>query len=163
MKEIQLTHGKVAMVDDEDFESLNQHKWHTADRGMWFYARRTITMESGRRIKVLMHRQIIQTPAGMDTDHIDGNGLNNQRENLRNCTRSQNQWNSRINANNTSGAKGVSWYKSRNVWVSHIGVNGKRKTLGYFADTKTAALAYDNAAREYFGEFAKTNDLRRIP
>ena len=155
MKEISLTKGKVALVDDADYEFLSRFKWCAHAITNTFFASRRPTKLFKHE---LMHRAILSPiPKGLEVDHIDGNSLNNQKSNLRPCTRSQNQWNSRLNSNNTSGVKGVSWYKKRSLWVAHIGVLGKRKTLGYFDEKEAAALAYDNAARSLFGEFAKTN------
>ena len=111
-----------------------------------------------------MHRVILNTPMGMDTDHINGNGLDNRRCNLRICTHAENISNQRKYSNTMlSKFKGVSWDKSRNRWIVYIGVHPKRIFLGRFKTEIDAAIAYDNAARKYFGEFACTNsDVKEV-
>jgi len=101
MKKIKLTKKQVALVDDSDYEELNRFKWHARKTVKTFYAERTFTIGNGKRKNVFMHRYIMQTPKGFDTDHIDGNGLNNQRSNLRVCTRSENLRNQGKKPNNT--------------------------------------------------------------
>jgi hypothetical protein len=148
MKEIQLTKGKSVMVDDEDYEWLNQWKWHYHNG----YATRKPV--SGR---VFMHRSIMHTPKGMQTDHINGNKLDNQKSNLRVCTSQQNKLNKPKRLDNTSGYKGVTWRKDKNMWQSQIMFNGKRQYIGYFDDLEVSARAYDKKALELFGEFAWLN------
>jgi hypothetical protein len=96
-------------------------------------------------------------PEGLQVDHEDGNGLNNQRSNLRIASPTQNQGNARRRKDNTSGYKGVSWYRRTNKWKAHIRVDKKLRHLGYFIDLTDAARAYDAAALEHFGEFAHLN------
>jgi hypothetical protein len=155
-KEIELTQGKVAIVDDEDYEWLNQWHWYAAKYGKTFYAARN---EGTFPLKktIYMHCVIMNTPAGMRIDHKDLNGLNNTRNNLRNSTHAQNKQNAGKYSNNTSGYKGVSWHKRIEKYTAQIVVNGKRINLGYFYDLKDAALAYDEAAKKYHGPFAKLN------
>jgi hypothetical protein len=154
MKEIELTQGKVAIVDDADFEWLNQWKWTYDGQG---YAYR-----HGPRPKrkyILMHREIMQTPKGLDTDHRDRNGLNNQRDNLRVCTFAQNQWNRKIQTSNTSGYKGVSWSAYHRRWHAQIRTNNIQTHLGYFDTPEEAAKAYDEGAQIYHDEFAFLNGV----
>ena len=158
MKGIQLTQGKIALVDDEDFEDLNQWEWYAAKNNNTFYAKRGIYSE-GKRRQVLMHRQILNPPDDMQIDHEDHNGLNCQKNNLRHCTVSQNHWNSQLYRSNTSGFKGVSWEKESGKWVSYIKFNGKTKNLGRYFSKQQAALAYNKAAINLFGEFAYLNVL----
>jgi len=153
MKEIPLTQGKVAIVDDEDFELLSQWKWHYSSAG---YATRAI-QANGKKRFILMHRLIMNTPVGMETDHINHNGLDNRKSNMRICTLAQNHLNILKNKRNTSGFKGVSWEENRNAWRACIELNGKGTKLGRFKSPQDAARAYDKAARELFGEFAFTN------
>ncbi len=156
MKEIQLTKGKVAIVDDADYEWLNQWKWHAGSGRGTIYALR----KSGKRPfmkTICMHRLIMNTPNGMEVDHINMNGLDNRRKNLRNCTRIQNARNVKILSTNHSGYKGVSWSKFANKWSAYINIDGKKSHLGYFCIVQDAARAYDKAAKEFFGEFARTN------
>lgn len=156
MREIILTQGKVALVDDADYEYLNQWKWHAHKRGNTFYAVRKAPRVNGKQSAIQMHQMIIGN--GIDSiDHRDGNGLNNTRANLRLATHQQNMFNKRIHKDNTSGLKGVSWHKPSDKWQAQIGVGGKQKYLGSFATPEEAGRAYDAAALEYHGEFAYLN------
>ncbi len=159
MKQIELTQGKVALVDDKDFERLSQWKWHTANykTKRLSYARRTCPSVNGARPVVLMHRQILNAPKGSEVDHINHNGLDNRQENLRLCSNSQNHQNTLKSAKNTSGYKGVSKHSKANKWVSQIYVKRQVVYLGYYDSIIDAAIAYDEAAIKYFGEFACTN------
>lgn len=156
VKEIPLKRGGIAYVDDLDFENLNQYSWYGQAAKNTVYAVRVIGKFPFQRT-TLMHREIMGFPKNMEIDHINGNGLDNRRSNLRICTTAQNQRNSKKRADNTSGYKGVVFYKPYNKWMAHIRMNGKKKTIGYFDTAEQAARAYDKAAREMFGEFAKTN------
>ncbi len=154
MKEIPLRplkQKKVALVDDEDFEELSRYKWYVAGGWNTFYARRSASLQDK---SVLMHRLIMQTPEGMQTDHKNGDGLDNRRENLRVCTRSQNRMNSGRQANNTSGYKGVNLEKSVGKWRARIMVSGKHKSLGLFTTKEEAYAAYCVACVKFHGEFA---------
>lgn len=140
----------VAIVDDEDYESLSKYRWLLHKAG---YA---IRREKGKTI--LMHRCLIAVPAGMQVDHINHNGLDNRKNNLRPCTMAQNQRNRGVSKSNTSGCKGVYWNRKTNKWVAQIVSNQNEKTyLGSFLDIKDAARGYDEAAKKYHGEFAKLN------
>jgi hypothetical protein len=152
MKEIPLTQGKVALVDDGEFEELNKYKWHVLWNGYSFYAVRSVGKKT-----ISMHRQIMGTPKGMDTDHRDMNTLNNQRFNLRICTGSQNMYNSGKRKNNTSGYKGVTFNKKKRKFQAQIRVPGKRFYLGLFTTPIKAAIAYDIAAKRLHGVFAQLN------
>jgi len=155
MKQIPLSQGKFAVVDDEDFEILNQHKWSALKCKNKFYAKRRLTLPGGNQKTILMHRVIIGlADTKILCDHRDGNGLNNQKHNLRACSHSENLSNRGANSNNTSGHKGVSWNKYCKKWEAYIKKDGKKKNLGLFADIQDAARAYDAAAKIYFGEFA---------
>lgn len=156
MKKIPLTRGQFAMVDDSDFEYLNQFKWHAFKGKHTFYAARKFKRDT----TVLMHRFLLQAPKGMEGDHKDGDGLNNQRSNLRVATISQNRGNHvRKNPNSTSKFKGVSWNSNQKKWVATIQVNKKPMWLGFHVDEQDAAKAYDRAAIEHFKEFASPNFL----
>ncbi len=154
MKEIQLTQGKVAIVDDADFEFLNQWKWCAwcANKSTnVFYAKRT---NKG----ILMHRVIMAiTNPEILIDHKDLNGLNNQRNNLRTCTRGQNSMNRSSKKNSTSKYLGVSFDKRTKKWVVQIDHNSKHYFAGRFAIETEAALAYNKKAIELHGEFANLN------
>lgn len=151
---IPLTQGKSAIVDDQDFDWLSQWKWTAQKHSHGFYAMR----HDGGRL-VLMHRLINGTPEGIGTDHRDGDGLNNQRANLRTATQLQNMMNRRGKRGGTSRFKGV-WAdpnaRNRKLWRSGIRLNGRMKYLGRFATEEQAAAAYARAAAEHFGEFART-------
>lgn len=155
MKTINLTRGQVALVDDEDFEYLNTFKWRTIASGNIFYASRTVTID-GKRINILMHGVIM---GGKGIDHIDHNGLNNQKSNLRLCTRSENMMNRRKGVNTSSIYKGVSFHKGHKKWGASIGINNKKISLGYFDTEAEAALAYNTKAIALFCEFANLNNI----
>ena len=154
MKEIKLTQGQVAQVSDHRFDELNQYLWYARydPKMKSFYAMRNVRVSTGKQKTVLMHRLIAGAPDGMPVDHIDHQTLNNQDENLRICTPSQNAQNQRRD-NNTSGYKGFDFYKVLGKWRARIrGVD-----LGYFDSAEEAARAYDKKAKELFGEFAHIN------
>ena len=139
-------------VDDSDFEELNKHKWHWS-RG--YAVRRRPKVDGGGTVR--MHRVILNTPEGMETDHKYGDKLDNQRANIRICTKAQNTHNTGTRKDNTSGYKGVYWNNGRKKWQAQITVDGKLIGLGRFCCVLEAANAYDKKAKELFGEFAHTN------
>lgn len=153
MKEIKLTRGMVALVDDEDYENVNQYHWCANKYGINYYAVRSIKI-GDKWTQQLMHWIIMGEKL---IDHEDNNGLNNQRSNLRKCTYSQNQMNKRPQRNGTSIYKGVHWRAERTKWVSKIKFNEKTIRLGCFVNEIDAARAYDSKAVELFGEFANIN------
>lgn len=161
MKEIKLTQGKVALVDDEDFEYLSQFNWSVfiPPNRKTCYAARGFTIGKNRRSTVRMHREIMKAPPSMQVDHRDGNGLNNQKENLRVCTASQNRMNEGIRKDSTSGYRGVHWVKGKKKWKAVIVRNRKFYQLGYFPTKELGAAAYNEAAKEIFGEFAVLNKI----
>lgn len=154
MKQLKLTQGKVAIVDDEDFNRFGHFKWHYLSVG--YAARRQL---NSSRTYVYLHRLIMKPEKGQEIDHINGNTLDNRKSNLRIADRSKNMSNTRIRKTNTSGYKGVSLDKSRNMWAAEITVNYKKLHLGRFNEIKEAAKAYNEAAKKYFGEFAYLNSL----
>jgi len=158
-KEIQLTQGKVAIVDDEDFEYLNQWKWHTHKSHNNFYAVRCITISNSKQSQIKMHRLIAKPTKDMVVDHVDGNALNNQKINLRICTSMQNSINRKLNVNNKTGYKGVDYIQTLNKYRAYINTNRIRKHLGCFIDPIDAARAYNEAALKYHGEFAHINKI----
>lgn len=157
MKTIQLTQGMVAMVDDEDHERLSKHNWHTVKNGRTYYAGREVKV-GGKRKHIWMHREVITTTNGKIVDHSDGNGLNNQKQNLRECTIAQNSRNARTRSNK-SGYKGVYLNTKVMRWHVQITVEKKRVCVGMFGTKEEAARAYNEAARKYHGEFARLNVL----
>jgi hypothetical protein len=154
MKEIMLTQGKVALVDDADWPLVAGRKWYANSIGRVTYASTHI---AGRPIH--MHRLIMETPPGIVTDHRNGDGLDNRRINLRLCTTSQNLSNRRKRSCQTSRYKGVHCVLGCASWVSQITVAREVHYLGSFSSEVEAALAYDRAAIEAFGEFALTNAM----
>lgn len=156
MRELPLTRGLVAIVDDEDYESLSSYKWCATPygRGNNFYAVRGMWSE-GRTVRVYMHRAILCPPSGMHVDHVSGDGLDNRRGNLRLATQAQNNQNHRIHRNNRSGYKGVGQKHRDKRWTACIRVDGKRKYLGAFDSPIEAHAAYCAAAKELHGEFAR--------
>lgn len=152
-KQIPLTQGKFALVDDEDYEELMKYKWYF-DNG---YARRDGPAPIKKRI--LMHRQIMNAKAGQDVDHINHDGLDNRRINIRLCTTSQNMQNSKLYKNNSTGLKGVRFHKRMKKYQASIRINGKAKHLGTFENPIDAAKVYNEAALKLFGEFANFNKI----
>lgn len=148
---IPLTQGKVAIVDAKDYHWLSKYKWYATKSGQRFYAQRH---KNGRNIS--MHRMIMQAPKQMVVDHIDGNGLNNRRANLRLCSIPENLRNRR-SPGGTSKYKGVTFHKQRKKWRAVISSNRRHIHLGLFDDEIDAARAYDRKADELFGEFAYLN------
>ena len=157
-KEIPLTRGQFAIVDDEDYIWLNQWKWCAIKREYtWYAERRELKSISGKILR--MHRVIIGARAGELVDHINGNGLDNRRTNIRICTHSQNLMNSSNKKNCSSKFKGVYWHKKGRKWAAQIQMRGSYKYLGLFSSEIDAAIAYNNAAIENFGEFARLNAI----
>ena len=115
-------------------------------------------MVGTKKVKIKMHREILKPPRCLFVDHINHNGLDNRKANLRFATRTQNNWN-RIHhkQNSSSRYKGVAWHKHTKMWAARIGVNGRRIALGYFDNQIDAAKAYDKAAKKHHGEFAVLN------
>jgi len=157
-RRIPLTQGKYAIVDPEDYERLAGYKWFAARFERGFYALRTGKDSKGRQRNVRMHRVILGEPKGKIIDHINHNGLDNRKSNLRICTMQQNAWNMRKQRGNcTSQYKGVTWRKDTGKWQARIICNAKKISIGYFDDEKAAAMAYDAKAKELFGEYAAPN------
>lgn len=160
MRRIELTQGQVALVDDEDFDYLNQWKWTAIfDSNKKWYALRA-DYSTGKRKTVKMHRLIMKAPDNMQVDHVDlYNTLDNRKHNLRLATKSQNMRNRGKQSNNRSGYKGVSWSRQNKKWYAWIGINGKTHSIGHFDDIEEAAYIYDQFALQLHGEFARTNFL----
>lgn len=154
MKLIPLTKGFHAKVDDEHFESLNQYHW-CYDHG---YAVR-VERRDGRKHKISMHRQITGAPKGTLVDHWNLDTLDNQLHNLRIATKAQNMCNMARTAANKTGYKGVWWDKQRQRYRATITLNRKRIHLGRFVDPRDAAIAYNQAALQYHGKFARLNEV----
>lgn len=154
-KEVKLSRNKVAIVDDEDFEKVSRYKWSASNPSSrnW-YAIRNIRLPDGRKTTISMHTYLM---GRLMVDHIDGNGLNNTRNNFRGATNQENCCNSCTPSNNTSGFKGVHFYGRTGRWQAYIHFNRKKIHLGYFDTAEEAAKAYDEAAIKYHGEFSRLN------
>ncbi|QJT70429.1 hypothetical protein [Microcystis phage MaeS] len=155
-KEIVLSNGDVTIVDDEDFEYLNQFKWYLGNYG---YARRNAKVNDGKRKTLFIHRIVTNALDGEVIDHINRNRLDNRKENLRKVTMQQNRINSDNQTGNTSHFRGVSYNKRTGKRKAQIKCNYKTHTLGYFSTEEEAALKYNESAVKYFGEYAVLNEL----
>jgi hypothetical protein len=136
---IPLTQNMVAYIDDEDYTSINSFKWYARKHGNTFYALRSVKTCKGG-ITLYMHRIINKTPDGVGTDHIDGNGLNNQKSNLRTATHQQNGEN--LHVDKTSKFPGVSLSDTKKKWLVRVRVNGIQKVIGYYSIEEEAATVY---------------------
>lgn len=152
--------GFIAVVDDDDYERISKYKWSLSIRKTRMYAMRS-EGPRGNNKKYYMHREIINIEEGMDVDHINGNGLDNRKENLRVVSRQDNLRNMRNIRGGSSKYKGVYLYSERlrKPWMAMIRINKRGKYLGYYKTEEEAALAYNKAAIEHFGEMAKLNDV----
>jgi len=160
MKQIPVDGGKYfALVDDEDFEKLSKYVWYYSggDIPERSYAIRNFRIGDDDWTHRRMHRMILDAKKGEIIDHADGNRLNCQRYNIRKCNGRQNMQNQGLSKNNTSGYKGVRWNKVLHKFQSQICVNYKNYHLGLFDDKIEAAKAYNEKAKELFGEFARLN------
>lgn len=155
MKEIPLTQGKVAIVDDADYELVKPYKWYAMYHGKRWYAL-SHQVNKVKNGPTLMHRFIMGYPSS-DIDHINLDGLDNTRLNLRLCNSSENGINRGLFKNNASGFKGVRF--TDRGWRATLRVMQKHIHLGYYDGPEGAAAAYDQAALLYFGEFALTNAM----
>ncbi len=151
MIRIELSWGLVSLVDDDVAPEILAMKWRVKKADRTYYAIHSTPRP--RRKTLYLHRVILGAQHGVQVDHIDGDGLNNQIANLRLCTHAENHRNARKALNGTSKFKGVSWYKRTAKWQARV----MFKFLGYFDSELAAALAYDRAAIELFGPFARTN------
>lgn len=149
MKEIRLTQDRVAIVDDDLHDWLNQWKWYYKQG----YACRNEYVPIHRTIR--MHVVINQTPDGYSTDHMNGNKLDNRRNNLRTVNHHQNGLNRGLQINNTSGFKGVYWHKRDRKWRAQVRINGKKTYIGAYADKQDAALAIEAAIKKHHGEYGR--------
>ena len=147
--EIPLTRGYVAIIDSCDLEKVSGYKWYAYKGYATMYAGRSVMID-GKKVRIPMHRLLMDAPKGFDVDHIDHDGLNNTRDNLRLATRSQNSFNRPMNKNNKTGIRCIYWYKQTNRWVLKMA----GKTIGYFKELPDAVDAYNLKAKELWGDFA---------
>jgi hypothetical protein len=170
-RRIPLTQGRYAIVDPADYPRLSRYKWRlcrTKGKNA-LYAERSIRLPNGKYSRILMHRQIMEKinsnlryttynrrTTNLVIDHMNGDGLDNRRANLRLATVAQNAWNSK-KRNSRSGYKGVWFAADKGLWRAAIVYHGRRIHLGYFKDKIAAAKAYDAAAIKYYKQFARPN------
>jgi len=155
---VPLTQDKFAIIDEEDAERVLAHKWYAARRRRTWYAGTNIGTEAnGDRKTIQLHRFIMNPAPDMEVDHRNGDGLDNRRANLRECPPKINATNQAKYACNKSGYKGVTWRPDTGIWRATIKAGGRSYSLGQFVDRVEAARAYDAAARQHFGEFARLN------
>lgn len=150
MIKIPLQNGAYALVDDADYDKVRAYRWHYYDSGKRRY------VVSGNTI---LHRFILDAPSDMFVDHVNGDGLDNRRCNIRLCTPKENTRNRSVHENGTSGYKGVSWHKVRSAWSAQIGVDYRLVHLGLYESPEDAAIVYNHAAIKYHGDFARLNDI----
>jgi len=160
MKYINLSQGKQTIVDDCDYDSLNQYKWSAQLINKYWYAvRNDSTNGYKNRKRVYMHRSIMSCPDELVVDHIDHNTLDNRRVNLRICSRHQNCSNALPIDNASSKYRGVYWLSRDNMWMARITCRGTRIYLGMYEYEDDAAIAYNMAATELHKEFAVLNKV----
>lgn len=159
MKIINLTKGKTAIVDDEDFDFLAQWKWCTDSKG--YAVRMEKRSETGRthRKLIRMQREIMKAPAGKLVDHINGVVSDNRKSNLRVCSASENMRNRKTAYNCKSGYKGVYWRADKKKWACYIKINGKSRIFHMTDNLKEGAHIYNQWASQLFGEFARLNNV----
>lgn len=144
MKEIKLTKGFVALVDDEDYEELNKFKWRAVKVRNNYYAYRLVSM----------HREILNLKdSKQHVDHKDRNTLNNCKSNIRQCNPGQNNLNKEVRKDSQTGVKGVRYHKKKNRYIANIRINGKQKEIGKYKTLEEAKVAYNKKAKEVHGEF----------
>ena len=164
VREIPLTRGYVALIDEVDFELVSKYSWQAFVKKHTVYALTSIFPKKGMggRRGLRMHRLIMDAPGGQWVDHINGNGLDNRRSNLRFCTPSENTINSGMRRDNTSGVKGVLWVKRFNRWYAVISKDKVHIHLGSFRDKSDAIAARKRGEIKYFGEFVrKEPDIKK--
>jgi len=154
MKQIPLTQDKFALVDDEDFEELKKFKWSAWRNKKTFYAARKVR-DYGRQINILMHRLIMDAPADMQVDHINGDGLDNRRANLRLVTSRKNSINRSVRSTNKTGYSGVYLDKRTNKYTARISLH-----IGSFDSFDEAVTARQKAEDEYYGDFTRRRSLQ---
>jgi hypothetical protein len=158
-RRIRLTQGKYAIVDADDYWELSKYSWYAHKAENSYYAGRTVHMAKGKKTRIVwMHREVIAVPAGLMCDHINHNGLDNRKANLRAATAAQNRINSRTaRIKKTSKHRGVCWSAEHKKWIAYVYVSGRAVFVKYFDDATAAARARDRAAKKYHGQFAELN------
>lgn len=156
---IPLTQGKVSVIDFEDFSRVRGFNWHAhRTKGLWYARRGVWNALRKNNDSEYLHNRIFSPPAGQFVDHKNNNGLDNRRENLRECSKAQNaQAVRRKSPGKSSKFRGVAWHKQRERWRASVEFGGRHIFLGLFDFEEDAAKAYDAAALKHFGEFAHLN------
>jgi hypothetical protein len=168
VKEIQLTQGQVALIDDEDFELIRPYKWNAQYNKNTdsYYAVANIPNQNGRTKSyvdvIRMHTLIANTPNGLKTDHKNHNTLDNRKENLRICNDSESAYNRKMRSDNQTGFKGITFEKKKKLFRAVISANGKRIGLGRYKTAELASAAYEKAAKELHGEFYYKDSLQQV-
>ena len=159
MKEIPLTQGKVALVEDRDYGYLMSWKWMASRQknGDFYAKRRKAGKRCDKHVSIYMHRVIVNTAEGMTTDHRNSNTLDNRRSNLRLCNKSENAHNCGVRSDNSSGHRGICWHKKARKWQVRLKSHGVDKYLGLYKDLDKAIIARKTAEEKYVGEFAFNN------
>lgn len=153
-KEIQLANGKVCLVDDGDYKMLSMYGWYAKENSNTTYVYTQLHKNKTRRT-VHIHQMLLLPPDGYVVDHINGNGLDNRRSNLRLCTQSQNRMNSKKSNRNNAGIKGVGWSKDNNKWYAYITFEKVMRNLGHYINKDEAINARKQAEEKYYKEYAK--------
>jgi len=158
MRRIQLIHDRYALIDDEDYEKVKGYNWQLNKKhGGKEYAVTRIQQKNKLRRNIKMHRIIMKAKQNQSIDHVNGNGLDNRKINLRFATPQQNRFNSNGNKNTSSIFKGVAWVKQQKKWLASIMINKKTINLKYYHNEIIAAWVYDQFAKILFKNYAKTN------
>lgn len=145
--------GKYMLIDDEDYHLVSSFSWHLRPDG---YASARVHGSYPKGKSILAHKLIMPESSDHQVDHINGNGIDNQKSNLRLVTHQQNQWNQK-KTSGSSKYKGICWDNERQKWLTQIGFNNKNIYIGRFETEHHAAMAYDISAKELFGEFSSLN------
>lgn len=160
--QIPLTQGKVAIIDEADYPYVSRFKWYAHKSRSKWYAARQIRIGLNKQRRVFLHIELMQPPEGLQVDHVDGDGLNCTRENMRHSTQAENTKNAARRHDNTSGYKGVAQTRTGR-WMAYINHDGERFALGNYGTPEEAARAYDSRAHELHGAFANLNFPEETP
>ncbi len=154
MREIKLSQGQVALVDDADFDMVSKHKWYATKSAFGYRASTHLT----RKLKCQLHRFIMNPPSDMCVHHANGDPLDNRRDNLVVCTKAENNRGFRRKSlGKSSRYRVVCWSKEKLKWKAYIEFDGRLKNIGMYATEEAAAAAYNGWASLVFGEFAHLN------
>ncbi len=155
MKVIHLTQNKVTWLDNEDFERVNKYKWHANKKttGVFYAYRKQWIPEKQKYITIIMHRFIMNCPEDMEIDHIDHNGLNNQKSNLKICSHADNMRNIKVRRTSNSGFRGISWDKKNKKWRITICKEKKFYNRGRFTELEDAVKEHRKSFKEIFGYY----------